>query len=134
VEEPPPEAAEELRVVEVGEVVHGQDDGGAARRHRDPGRVHDVDRAGRPLHGRPPQHVPGLVEQRARQRQVVHRDRGAPLFLRRRAVVGADAQQRHAPGGQERPRQLERRHGRAPRNRVPALLQGVGDAHVDSGG
>jgi len=127
-EEAPAHATEVLRVFEEGEVVQRHDERRRARWNREAGRMDQIDLAGGTLDARSPQRVPGLVQERAGERQRAHGDARAEVRRGRLAVPGRDPDERHAGPARERVRQPERRDRRAAGNRMPALFEHDGDA------
>ena len=129
-EEPEPLAREELRVVEVREIVHGEHDR-ARSRAASRGRSHGSRRPARSHRSTrgPAEVVPRLVEGDPGQRRGAERESVAATAraagARWRAATPT-ARPRVAP---ERPRELERRDRRPTRDPVPALLQGERNPH-----
>ncbi len=126
---PDPVGAELARIVEEGQVVHGDHEWPAPGRDDDRGGVDEVDVLGHQLDRRPAQPPPGLVQRQTGQGEPADRHRRREGGVRRRPVMSRHADELHVRSRRQLSGQAERGHGRAPGHGVPALLEGVGHTH-----
>ncbi len=122
--------AEARRVVEERQVVHRDDQRRRRRAGDETGGVGQVDAARDLLDAGAAQAQPRLVEERPGQRELGDRDGRPPRRRRCGAVAAGDADERDVAPRGEPAGDLDRRHGGAAGRVVPALLEGVGDAHA----
>ena len=122
-------AREELGMVEVGEVVHREDQRARPGRHGDARRVDHVHPARRGFHPRPAEVMPRLVERDARKRELRDGNGRPPLLGRRLAVPRGHPDQLDLRALLQCARELQRCDCRPARYAVPALLEGECDPH-----
>ena len=116
-------------VVHEGQVVHGDHERRRSSARDETGGVGHVDLTGHRLDLRPVEARPRLVQHRSGERQHRHRSAGSELGHRRDGMLAGDQMELDVVGSS---RQLagdaQRRDRCAAGARVPALLDGVGDA------
>ena len=93
-----------------------------------PGGVHQIRAPSQSIDQWPVKTVPGFVKDAARQERVDDLYRGPEVPGRRLSVTSSKSNQFYVSTVVQRPGQAYRGHRCTSRNRVPALLQEVGDA------
>ena len=111
-------------IVQEREVVNGHDQRCTLGRHRECGRVDDVDGSGCALHGWPTQRVPRLIQRDAGERQLMHLRSRRPGLWWQRVVSGGDRENLDIVALLQRLHGLKGRRGGAAGHRVPQLLEG----------